>query len=225
MMSKAGALRSEVKKLGFDFFAFDGPFDCVAQAKMPAASATGTDDASPTASPETLTLEPAARAWYDFSTTKETGRYRLFEESLAYVVAQLDAREQAGASPVRGLFAFSQGTVVATALLARRARIPTLRALSFVVMVSGLLPTDVELKAEVIAAAPFRGILSMHIIGTADRLVEPAESHALRRLFEGDGAGGVMHVLHEHGGGHVIPSQARRDFKTFAAHIAASIRR
>lgn len=289
IMAKTGALRSEVKakKLPFEFFALDGPFDCETQASMPKrpptppkgteSEATSSSLPPPPAAPATavasgvnlpanLTLEPGARAWYSFENVDATSRYEKFEEGFQYIVNHCSERAKQGLPPYRGVFAFSQGTIMATMLAVRlqnlkkkqgglgvaaeevgggngdgdddanaeskstaktqraSGALSTLSLLShieFVVLVSGLLPKDTELRREILVAAPLL-TPSLHILGKVDKLVDPSRTLELAAVFAGDDDRDRTHecprtrkMLFEHEGGHVIPSQARKPFKEF----------
>jgi hypothetical protein len=130
IMNKTGALRSEVKKFPFEFIGLDGPFDCITQAPLPPQPKTeveedgNNDDNQQQRNrkvnlPANLTLEPGARAWYSFQNVDSTGRYERFEEGFNYIVNHCAERDKQGLPPYRGVFAFSQGTIMASMLAAR----------------------------------------------------------------------------------------------------------
>ena len=107
--------------------------------------------------------------------------------------------------PFDGVFGFSQGAALTGLLVGLRAvgGSPTperpLR-FDFAVMVGGFPSNDPEL-ARLYARPDAYALPSLHVLGRADGIVQPADSRALASRFANP-------AFVEHGGGHVIPNDA-----------------
>jgi predicted esterase len=127
-----------------------------------------------------------------------------WKESLTELQALVDAH-----GAFHGIFAFSQGTVMAALLLATRPA-----HFSMAVMCGGFSPRD----PEAIALLPDAGGLtvpSLHIVGESDPFVTRERSESLLELFQMDGRRIVSHP-----GGHLVPPNSLKDeVRTFCRRV------
>jgi predicted esterase len=229
-MTRIGSVRNDSKFVSW--FAVDAPFDCVTQAPQPkpkpevaaAAAAASGDYASkrPPSPPVQLTLEEGARAWYSFAQVGETGRYDLFEDGIKRLSESI-----AGEAPPEFLFAFSQGTIVASVIARRIAEARAGRGqnpvrgfeqLRGIILCSGLVASDQQLRAEIMGGGSNKiGIPSLHIIGKTDKLVKPEKSFELSECFLSS-----EREIFEFDGGHVVPSAARKPLKEFLQRVLSA---
>ena len=116
-----------------------------------------------------------------------------YAASVARVHEAVELLAAEGVPPARvAIVGFSQGAGAAAMLSAELKP-------SFAIFVSGFVPRDEAAAASLLAGVD--GVRSLHIIGAADTLVEPARSRALAELFDGA-------EIVEHEGGHHTPSNA-----------------
>jgi pimeloyl-ACP methyl ester carboxylesterase len=132
-------------------------------------------------------------------TRAEKKRYSGWPRSRAAIVDALSTK-----GPFNGVLGFSQGAC-ATSLLPALLSANTSDALQvcfdFAIMVGGYPCTDPVL-AQSYDKPAYRGLPSLHILGTGDGVVPPSYARALAAKF-------VDPIVLEHDGGHVIPSSPR----------------
>ncbi len=128
-------------------------------------------------------------------------RYRGWARTREAIVARFAAE-----GPFDGVFGFSQGAALAGLLVGLRSaevREDPEHPLrfDFAIMVGGFPSNDPEL-ARLYRARESYALPSLHVLGRADGIVPMSGSRALAARF-------AAPVVVEHGGGHVIPSEAR----------------
>ena len=256
MKAKLGAIRSETKKLA-DWVFVDGPIVLPPQGdNQPSASkAKSSGDEADTTEGQQQQPQPL-RSWYDFSKvvglpkpkevpigiTSDTPLYQGVEEAMNTIATFCEANE-----PIDGVFAFSQGTILAALWAAGvsfaaspqpltpeqqrlQARLPPLPPsmmnIKFAILASGLPPTD-PFYCEVLANTPplelaVPAFRSLHCWGDADEVIEPWLSKQLMGLpvfHQPDGKPPQTEPA-THDGGHVVASSLRKPIKAFISGFA-----
>jgi len=102
-----------------------------------------------------------------------------------------------------GVFAFSQGCAVATALLreAREGGFEPLADARFAILVGGFLPREEKVASMMRGSGAPLALHTLHVTGTADTFVPRPRSEELAELFDG-GRGAWL----EHQGRHGVPT-------------------
>lgn len=140
--------------------------------------------------------------------------YDTIRESVAFII---DCIVQQG--PFQGLLGFSQGAIVAVAILLPIPHWPCLPdCVKFVILVGCPPINDPTIKSALETFNQQKTLLTLHVSGTSDTLIPPAMSEALFKCFPPSFA-----EFYVHKGGHYCPSDADfrqklRDFVQRAIH-------
>ncbi|DAZ99953.1 TPA: hypothetical protein N0F65_008760 [Lagenidium giganteum] len=133
-------------------------------------------------------------SWWNYHIDDETGAhtYTNVHESIDYLVNV--CREQ---GPFDGIFGFSQGGMMALALLQLQQTKPTEYPFDFKFGI--FVAAGASLDPEYVFSTDKIDMPSLHVIGKTDAVVAPARSEALVEFF-------VSPTVFTHDGGHYIPA-------------------
>lgn len=154
-----------------------------------------------------------AYSWVDYPNVRrdEAGNvieYAGVDASLEQVLQQSEAFD--------GIMGFSLGAAVLAAVLCHPDHGRVLcKRLEFAAFFSGFVPDDPQLNGWIEGSSPVQALPTFHCFGSADALIKPQRSANLAACFEGA-------VVHEHPGGHVVPSSARIPFREFLAGLSVT---